>query len=344
MATKITVPPPPSQIIEVFHCADVAAARHAAKQFAEAVGVDSRGCEEVALAVSELASNLVKHAGGGRLFLTPVSIPPRLGLQIESIDNGPGIPNINEAMADGYSTAGSLGAGLGAVNRLMDEFNIKRLNGQGTHIVCRKWVRIHIPSLMACPFEIGVASRPKPGFDQNGDDFVVKHWAGNTLVGVIDGLGHGEPAHVAAVAARNFVESHCDQPLDALFRGTAFACQGTRGCVMALAQFDWERGKITFASVGNIEARVIGGSIPVSFMLRRGIVGLNTPAAHVGVYTWEPENMLVLYSDGVTTHWNWRDFPQLAGKPASVVAQGMLRALAKLTDDATILIVKTTAR
>jgi serine phosphatase RsbU (regulator of sigma subunit) len=173
---------------------------------------------------------------------------------------------------------------------------------------------------------------------------VVKHWAGNTLVGIIDGLGHGEPAHIAAVAARNFVESHYDQPLDALFRGTAFACQGTRGCVMALARFDWERETITFASVGNIEARVIGSSVPVSFMLRRGIVGLNTPLAHVSEHTWEPENMLVLYSDGITTHWNWQDFPQLVGKPASLIAQGMLRTLAKSADDATILIVKTTTR
>ena len=344
MVKTLIVPLPPAQRIEVMHSAEVAMARRVARQLAEAVGIDPRSCDEVALVASELASNLVKHAGGGSLLLVPLSIPPCTGLQIETIDNGAGIPNIHLAMTDGYSTSGSLGYGLGTVNRLMDEFEIIPRNEHGIHIVCRKWVSGHSPSITPCPFEVGIATRPKLGFDQNGDDFVVKHWLGHTLVGVIDGLGHGEPAHLASVAARNYVESHYDLPLDALFRGAGIACRGTRGCVMALVQFDWEREKITFGSVGNIDARVIGNSTPVNLIVRRGIVGLSTPEAHISEHAWRSEYMLVLYSDGVSNRWNWQDFPQLIGKTATQIARDMLHALAKPTDDATILIVKKTSR
>jgi len=344
MVKTLTVHLPPTQRIDILHSAEIAMARRAARQIAEAVGIDSHGCDEVALVASELASNLVKHGGGGSLVFAPISMPPRLGLQIEAFDDGPGIAKAKDALMDGYSTSGSLGYGLGTVNRLMDEFEIIPRNERGTHIVCRKWVRDHPPSLRPSPFEIGIATRPKPGFDQNGDDFVVKHWADNTLVGVIDGLGHGEPAHLASVAARNYVESHYDLPLDDLFRGAGFACRGTRGCVMALAQFDWEREKITFGSVGNIEARVIGNSTPVNLIVRRGIVGLSAPEAHICEHAWGPEYMLALHSDGVSARWSWRDFPHLVGKTATQIARGMLQTLAKPTDDATILIVKKTAR
>ncbi len=335
---------PPVHCIEVFHSAEIALARRTAKQLAETLGFYPLGCEEIALAISELASNLVKHAGGGKLVLSLLDNATRRGLQIESIDTGKGIPNVSEAMADGYSTTGSLGNGLGAVNRLMDEFDISSRLGVGTRIVCCKWVREDKTILSPCPFDIGVASRPKPGFDQNGDDFLVKHWAGNTLVAVIDGLGHGELAHAAAVTARNFLESHYDQSLKVLFRGTEYACRGTRGCVMALARLDWEREFLTFASIGNIEARAFGCSSPINFIPRRGIVGVNAPDPLINENAWGNDCILVLHSDGVSSRWNWRDYPELAEKPAALIAQTLLRSLANPSDDATILIVKPTNR
>ena len=76
------------------------------------------------------------------------------------------------------------------------------------------------------------------------------------LVGVIDGLGHGQFAHRAAQTARQYVENHFDLPLDQIFRGVGRACRATRGVVMALARFDWGQGRLAFASVGNIAVRV----------------------------------------------------------------------------------------
>jgi serine/threonine protein phosphatase PrpC len=203
----------------------------------------------------------------------------------------------------------------------------------------------------------------------NGDAFVVKRWSGSALVGVIDGLGHGQYASRAAQAARQYVESHYDQPLDAIFRGVERACHGTRGVVMALARFDYgphnsqcdrdaSEVKLTFASIGNVEARVFplhpsASSIledsrtsqveakkrQLNFMVRRGVVGLNAPKPLITEHAWDLGNMMVLHTDGITTRWSWNGFHHLASKPASVIAAELLRALAK-DDDATVAVVK----
>lgn len=326
--------------IDVNHPAEVGSARQLAMECAESLGFPHEVCARMALVASELATNLVKHAQGGQLVLTPLDEGDRKGLQIETLDTGPGIVDINLALTDGFSTSGSCGYGLGSVNRLMDELDIQSQRHQGTHVTCRKWLRGYSRSTLPCPVDIGVASRPKPGFDLNGDDFVIQRWEQNVLVGVIDGLGHGEPAHKASKAARVYVENHFDQPLARIFAGTGFACRGTRGCVMALALLDWGRGTLQFASIGNIEARVISRSGPLNFHVRRGIIGLNAPEPLVTHHDWEPENLLLLHSDGIASHWSWEDLPDLTDEPASAVARGVLRALAKDVDDATALVLK----
>ena len=261
-------------------------------------------------------------------------------MEIESRDSGPGIADVEQALTDRFSTAGTRGTGLGAVNRLMDELDIKSERGRGTRIVCRKWMRQQAASIRPCPLAFGVVTRPRHTGADNGDAFVVKQWAESALVGVIDGLGHGQFAHRAAKAARQYVEGHFDRPLDHIFRGVGRACRATRGVVMALARFDWGRGRLAFASVGNIEVRVFPHSEPFRFAIRRGVIGLNAPNALVTEHPWPPDHVLVLHSDGLRTHWSWKDFPGLAEQPAPAMAQEFLRLLAKEEDDATVIVVR----
>ena len=328
--------------IEVFSSSDLIAARNAARALAAAIGFDETAREEVALAVSELASNLVKHARGGQLTLTPLAQGGRAGIQIETVDSGGGIADVDQALADGFSMAGSLGYGLGTVNRLMDELNITSHQGpgSGTRIVGRRWLREQTGSPTPCPLAFGVATRPHPHMAENGDAFVIKRWGEHALVGVIDGLGHGQFARRAAETARQYVESHYDQPMEVIFRGVERACRATRGVVMALTRFDWGRARLLFASVGNVEARAWGNSEPMNFILRRGIIGSNAPLPVVTEHRWDSRGVMVLHSDGVKTHWRWENFPDLATASATVVAQQLLRALAKDDDDATVVVVK----
>jgi anti-sigma regulatory factor (Ser/Thr protein kinase) len=331
---------PASQTIAVLHDSDVGAARRAAQTMARTLGFEPVIGEEIALAVTELATNLAKCARDGKVVLTPLTDGARAGLQVESLDSGPGIADVDLAVADGFSTTGSRGAGLGAVNRLMDEFDIASRRGTGTHIVCRKWRREHPVSLRPCPLTFGVVTRPHSPGAVNGDAFVIKHGAESALVGIIDGLGHGQFAHYAAQTARAYVESHFELPLDQVFLGTGRACRATRGVVMALARFDWGQGKLAFASVGNIEARVFPSSKPFSFQVRRGIVGRNAPNAVVTEHPWPLENMMVLHSDGLRAHWEWKEFPNLAREPSGVAAEKLLRTLGTKQDDATVIVVR----
>lgn len=337
-----------AQVIPVALASDVHVARRAAKDLALAIGFDTKVSEEITIVISELASNLVRHARAGKLTLTPVNDGGRLGMQIESCDGGPGITDVEEAIKDGFSTAGSLGYGLGTVNRLMDQFDIisQRGTGAGTAIVCTRWLRVDEPSLSPCPLEFGAATRAFPTMTVNGDAFVIKRWGASALVSVIDGLGHGQYAHRAAQAAKRYVETHFDQPLDAVFRGVGRACRATRGVVMALVRFNFGGDDIrfTFASVGNIDVRMFGSPHRQQFIVPRGIVGVNAPNPRVTDHRWDPGTVMALYSDGVTPRWGLADFPDVTRESATTMAQRLLRALAKDNDDATIVVVRDTTR
>lgn len=331
-----------SQSIDVSQVGDEARARQAGKSMAHELGFGLREREEVAIVVSELASNLLKHAGHGTLTLIPLRDNERTGIQIESVDDGPGIADVEQAITDGFSTAGSLGYGLGAVNRLMDEFDITSRNreGKGTRIVCQRWRSLKNPALKPCPLDIGAATRPYPAMEKNGDAFVLVRWGESVLVGIIDGVGHGPLAYQAAREAQLFVEKHSDKPLESLFFGVGRACHGTQGVVMALARFDWGRERLTFASVGNIESHVFACPQKMNFVVRRGLIGLNAPNPVVTEHRWVPSQVIVLHSDGVSARWEWDDYPELWEASAVNVAQQLLYRQARDNDDATVVVVK----
>jgi anti-sigma regulatory factor (Ser/Thr protein kinase) len=110
------------------------------REMANALGFDAIDRTRIEIVILELTRNLLVHAGGGVLLLEQLASQGRVGLVIESRDNGPGIADIALAMRDGYSTASTLGAGLPGVKRLMDEFRIDSTVGIGTHIWTVKWV------------------------------------------------------------------------------------------------------------------------------------------------------------------------------------------------------------
>ena len=340
MDQELTMKNLSSKIVPIVHGSDVGVARRAARHLATTMGFSPIASEEIVLAVSELGTNLVKYTHGGELTITPLSANGRVGIAIEAVDQGLGITNLDLALTDGFSTSGSLGDGLGAVNRFMDEFDVKTSPGYGTRILCRKWIREHTPPTGLCPLDIGVATRPCLSETINGDAFVVKSWGQCVLVGIIDGLGHGQYAHHAAQTAREYVEMHFDLPLVQLFSGVDRSCRGTRGVVMALVRFEYERACIISASVGNIDARVYPSSRTNYFEVRRGIIGLNAPKPIVKENAWPIENILVLYSDGLRTHWSWDDFPEFLKHSASENALTMLRTQARDDDDATIVVVR----
>jgi serine/threonine-protein kinase RsbT len=120
--------------------ADVERSRREARILAASLGFGRMDAEMVALAVSELATNLARYASGGEIDVGAIHEGSATGLRIESHDTGPGISNLGRAMEDGFSTGGGLGSGLPSVRRLMDDFAIES-GPEGTRVVVCKWLR-----------------------------------------------------------------------------------------------------------------------------------------------------------------------------------------------------------
>lgn len=130
------------QVLAICGEHQIAEARRSAAAMLQALGFQGPVVNYVVTAVSELAANLVFHARCQQvLTLRPLSVGSSTGFEIIAEDGGPGIVSLVDAMRDGFSTNGGLGAGLPGVRRLMDEFEIRSRPGVGTTVVARKWLR-----------------------------------------------------------------------------------------------------------------------------------------------------------------------------------------------------------
>jgi serine/threonine-protein kinase RsbT len=118
---------------------DIVAARQKGRALATELGFTSGDATLIATAISELARNIVSYARKGHITLQVVNGEDRQGVSIVASDNGPGIPDVRQALRDGFSTSGSLGLGLPGVRRLMDEFQITSAPGRGTTVAVKKW-------------------------------------------------------------------------------------------------------------------------------------------------------------------------------------------------------------
>lgn len=118
---------------------DVILAQQAVKALARTLPFSREDVERLGVAATELASNLIKHAGGGCLEVAPVQERGRLGLRLVARDKGPGIPDLGRALAPGFSTAGSFGDGLATIKEHMDRFVIESVVGEGTRVEVVKW-------------------------------------------------------------------------------------------------------------------------------------------------------------------------------------------------------------
>lgn len=118
---------------------DIVLARQKGRALASEFGCSLGDATLVATAISELARNIVSYAGKGQIVLCTFDGANRKGIAVTASDDGPGIPDIDQAMRDGFSTSGSLGMGLPGVRRIMDEFTISSKPGRGTRVVVKKW-------------------------------------------------------------------------------------------------------------------------------------------------------------------------------------------------------------
>ena len=182
-------------------------ARRRAAALAESLALDAQDAGRVALIVSELAKNLVKHSKDGEILVSPLDGAG--GVEIVALDRGPGIEDTREALRDGYSSKGTTGTGLGAVSRVADEFDIFSAPGQGTVALARVLAAGAAPR--SCSF--GVVSVPLGGETVSGDGHAVVASGDRRRILVVDGIGHGPDAKEAADTAIGVFRAEPARPL-----------------------------------------------------------------------------------------------------------------------------------
>lgn len=174
------------------------------------------------------------------------------------------------------------------------------------------------------PVEWSIAARPLPGQPVSGDLHVVAPWAGGVLIGVVDGLGHGEEATVAARVAVDVLEQHAGEPVISLLQHCHRALRQTRGAVMTLMSVDAREETMTAIGVGNVETmlrRANPRDCPQrdSVLLRNGVVGYQLPELHSAVLPIAVGDTVVFATDGVRADFGdlvnlFDSLPQLVGK------------------------------
>jgi anti-sigma regulatory factor (Ser/Thr protein kinase) len=303
-------------------------------------GLDETDAGRAALVATELAGNLVKHATrGGHLLARPAAWSGGAGVELLSLDAGPGMANVARCLRDGFSTAGSPGTGLGAVSRMADEFDVHSAAGVGTALAARVWAGGRRDAPVAGPAYAGV-SIPKPGQEVCGDAWAVAERDGRTVVLVADGLGHGpEAAAASREAVRIFEGTPGSDPVELLERVHG-GLRGTRGAAAAVAVVDRAARSVRFAGVGNIAASVLAGGESRSMVSLGGIVGHEARRIQPFDYPFPAGALLVLHSDGLGSRWTLDRYPGLATRDPLVVAGVLFRDFVRGTDDATVVAVR----
>jgi anti-sigma regulatory factor (Ser/Thr protein kinase) len=329
----------------VIHLQDpshVGQARRASVNIAEALNLGEKKLSASAIVATELATNIIKHAGEGVILAQEIRNGERRGLQLLAIDKGPGIRDVPAALADGWTTAGTLGGGFGAMRRLTDLFDLYSPVGAGTCVVCELWEGGKDPSTHA-GISLGIISTPYPGEELNGDGWTVNKSGERVVFMVVDGLGHGVLASEAAREAERIVLAKCSDSPATLLQDCHDGLAQTRGAAMAIAALDSRAGVLRYAGTGNI-----AGSIWTSES-GRGLASHNGTLGHVMeriqefTYPWETDSLLALHSDGISGRWNLNNYPGIRTKHPSLIAAVIYRDFGRRRDDSTVLIAQNRA-
>jgi anti-sigma regulatory factor (Ser/Thr protein kinase) len=324
----------------------VVACRNAGLAMASRLHFPAARADALALAVTEAASNLHKHARQGALLLSVNRDADAPGIELVTIDSGPGLRDVGAAMQDGHSTAGTLGIGLGAIRRLADFCDLYSVPGHGTALVARFWPVSREPvsrepvSREPVSREPAIRSagliRPIAGEVECGDAFGVLRTDDAVTAVLCDGLGHGPLAAAAAAAALAAVLGEpASEPVTLLERAHR-RMSGTRGGAVAVVQVSGPRAR--FAGLGNVAAFILSAGSRKSMLSVPGIAGYQARAFRQFEYEVPPGAAVILHSDGISSRWEAAAVPGVETKDPLLIAAVLLAEAGIHRDDAGVVV------
>jgi anti-sigma regulatory factor (Ser/Thr protein kinase) len=321
-------------------------ARRAAVNLAESSGFDEEQAGRVGLAVTEMASNVLKHAANGqtlnnyigRILVRPLEDGEISGVEIIALDKGSGIADVPASLRDGHSTSGTLGGGLGALARMSESFEIFTQPDRGTAVRLELWAKPRPTRIR--PLEVGGLCIPKHGETVCGDGWATEMWRDQLAVLLADGLGHGFSAHEAARAAIDTFRAHAKEEPAAILEACHGALARTRGAAIATAKVIASGEHGVFAGVGNIVCRVEASTAHRHLVSHNGTVGHTMRKLQEFAFPWPRDALLVLHSDGLGTHWDFRTYPGLTTRHPALIAAVLYRDYDRGRDDVSVVVIR----
>jgi anti-sigma regulatory factor (Ser/Thr protein kinase) len=309
----------------------VTQARRRTAAFAAAAGLPPPQVDGLGLVATELATNLLRHAGCGELLAAGFDDADGAGVELLSLDRGPGMRDVAACLQDGFSTAGSLGRGLGAIARQADQLRIYSRPGLGSVLSARFVMRPPPPGLAV---QCGAAMMPHPGETACGDRWAWAPTAWGVTILLADGSGHGRAAEAAASAAeavfrRDVWQAGTSGDLMARMRE---ALLPTTGAALALAQIRTAARVVRFTGLGEVGATLIADGRITRIASAAG--------AWDACHAYAANPLVVLQSSGLAARWDMAHYPELAAQHPALLAGVLLRDFRRGREDASVVVVR----
>jgi anti-sigma regulatory factor (Ser/Thr protein kinase) len=318
---------------------EVGETRRAAVGLAHRKGLSQDIEARIAIVTTELATNLLKHAGEGLVAINEFVDANGSGIELLALDKGPGMADVGRCLVDGFSTAGSPGTGLGAIARVTDSYAIYSRPGVGTVVMARFVAADAVPS---GTLEIGVVIDTYPGESVCGDGWITMNGRKCETLLLVDGSGHGSQAARAAETAVQAFADNIDEECVPLVEAIHRALAPTRGAALAVARIDKDARVIRFVGVGNIGAVLANGGEARRMASYNGTAGHVAPRIREFTYPFTGRPLLILHSDGLSARWEIAAYPGLAAGHPSLVAGLLFHHHRRDRDDATVVAMRTT--
>jgi anti-sigma regulatory factor (Ser/Thr protein kinase) len=329
--------------IPVEEASQVSQARRVATTWATRLGFSETRTGQAALIATELATNLSKHARRGEILFSLVDDGSGAGpdgIEIIALDQGPGIPDVALSRRDGFSTSGTLGHGLGAIERQADGFDLFSMP-TGTAIMaqlCRDTPR---PRPRKGPIQLASVLVSKPGEDTVGDGWSWRVRDERLAIILADGLGHGLFAHEASQRAVDLFGGVHEESPQRIIQDVHSALRATRGAAVATLVADLQRGVVRYCGIGNVAAHILNSrSTRQSLVSQNGTAGHRAARIQEFSYPLDPGWLLVMHTDGISSSWDLSAYPGLRGRHPSLIAGIIYRDFSRRRDDVGIVVAR----
>ncbi|MEU9192470.1 SpoIIE family protein phosphatase [Streptomyces hundungensis] len=324
----------PTVHVRIDHYSAVHLAAATARSLGERCGLPGAMPDQAAVLASELASNIDKHARDGALYIQPLAVGG--GVEILAADRGPGMPELERCLTDGYTTVGTLGAGLGAVHRIATDFTIRTQAGVGTYASARL---VPPGPADAARQRAGLTCLPADLEEHCGDAGAIVDTGPVRTAVVIDGLGHGSEAAEAAQSALRSFRTAAAAPLPDLLTAMHRALRHSRGAAVGLLRVEGERAQ--YCGIGNVRAVALSHEgVHHRLTGQPGVVGWRMPSPRTHSFPLSAGATALLHSDGIDARWTQAPSLFVLRLPPELLTASVTHHHRNTRDDATVLAIR----